>query len=102
MPRLIKSPTQQRTNYLTLRLTFDEKSRLQSAAEIAGLSVSEIVRRCVDGRVITAHTDMAMINELRRLSGLVKLLHRESGGAHRAQTAELLIVIKNQIAELCK
>ena len=57
----------------TLRLSGAEDCRLQAAAEAAGLSVSEYMRRnFFGGRPVTAKTDQAAIRELRRLGGLLK------------------------------
>lgn len=57
----------------TLRLSGAEDCRLQAAAEAAGLSVSEYMRRnFFGGRPIIAKTDQEAIRELRRLGGLLK------------------------------
>jgi len=57
----------------TLRLTEYEESRLEDQAAVAGLSVSEYMRRLFFGSSpILAHTDMRMIRELRRQGGLLK------------------------------
>ena len=58
---------------VTLRVTMEEKMRLAEQASIAGLSVSEYIRRrFFGGRPLIAHTDEMMIRELRRLGGLLK------------------------------
>lgn len=57
----------------TIRLTDYEDSRLEDQAAVAGLSVSEYMRRrFFGGRPILAHTDERMIRELRRQGGLLK------------------------------
>ena len=56
---------------LTLRVTA-EKKRLMEQAEIAGLSLSEYMRRRFFGGRIAAHTDLNTIAELRRIGGLLK------------------------------
>lgn len=57
----------------TLRLTDYEDSRLEDQAAVAGLSVSEYMRRrFFGGRPILARVDERMIRELRRQGGLLK------------------------------
>lgn len=85
---------------VNVRLTAEEKARLKEDAELAGLSVSELVRRRYFGRPIVAHTDLVMIRELRRLGGLLKHIHNTSGGAYSHDTAEALHAIRDLIEHL--
>ncbi len=55
-----------------MRLTAAERKQLHEDADLAGMSVSELVRRRALGRTIHAATDLMMIRELRRLGGLQK------------------------------
>lgn len=55
-----------------LRLTHAERTELEEAAGLAGISVSELVRRRALGRSVYAASDLATIRELRRLGGLQK------------------------------
>ena len=75
----------------TLRLTGEEDARLSGQAAIAGISVSEYMRRLFfGGRPLVAKTDGETIRELRRLGGLLKYNFeavREKGG--RNELAEL-------------
>ena len=75
----------------TLRLTGEEDARLSGQAAIAGISVSEYMRRLFfGGRPLVAKTDGQPIRELRRLGGLLKYNFeavREKGG--RNELAEL-------------
>lgn len=75
----------------TLRLTGEEDARLSGQAAIAGISVSEYMRRLFFGdRPLVAKTDGQTIRELRRLGGLLKYNFeavREKGG--RNELAEL-------------
>ena len=75
----------------TLRLTGEEDARLSGQAAIAGISVSEYMRRLFfGGRPLVAKTDGQTIRELRRLGGLLKYNFeavREKGG--RNELAEL-------------
>ena len=58
--------------WVTIRVTEREKTRLMEQAEIAGLSLSEYIRRRFFGGRIAAHTDLNTIAELRRIGGLLK------------------------------
>ena len=58
--------------WVTIRVTPEEKTRLTEQAEIAGLSLSEYMRRRFFGGRIAAHTDLNTIAELRRIGGLLK------------------------------
>lgn len=88
------------TERVTLRLAADEKDRLKSDAYLAGISVSEVVRRHYFGRPIIANTDLVMVKEMRRMGGLMKHLHNESGGAYSAQTSAAINSIVKYIDTL--
>lgn len=88
------------TERVTLRLAVDEKDRLRSDAYLAGLSVSEIVRRHYFGRPIIANADLVMVKEMRRMGGLMKHLHNESGGAYSTQTSAAINAIVKYIDTL--
>ena len=82
---------------VTIRLPEADKLRLKSDADLAGLSVSEIVRRNYFGLPIIANADATMIKELRRMGGLMKHLHQESNGAYRQQTSDAIASIVQYI-----
>jgi len=82
---------------LHIRTTAAERAHIEQQAEAAGLSLSAYIRRCAAHRKITSRTDDAMIRELRRIGGLLKLLHIESGGAYSAATAAGLDSIRAAI-----
>ena len=86
--------------YVPVRMTPEEKVRLRESADVAGLSVSELIRRCCFSRIITSKTDLMMVRELRRLGGLVKHIHNESHGAYSEATAGILRQIQQRIVEL--
>jgi hypothetical protein len=69
----------------TLRLSAEEDARLERQAAVAGISVSEYMRRLFfGGRPVIARTDEQTIRELRRLGGMIKHHFeavREKGGA---------------------
>ena len=63
----------QARQWLTLRVSTEEKQRVAEQAALAGLSVSEYMRRTVfGGRPVVAAADAAMLRELRRVGGLLK------------------------------
>lgn len=76
------------TALVKLRLKPSEKERIREDAELAGLTVSELMRRRALGRTVLAASDMNLIRELRRLGGLLKHVHLESRGAYSRDTAE--------------
>jgi hypothetical protein len=85
---------------VNVRLTASEKARLKEDADIASLSVSELVRRRYFGRPIIASADAVMIKELRRIGGLLKHVHSDSGGAYSKETYEALEALKTYIRKL--
>ena len=87
---------------INVRLTEPEKARLREDADLAGVSVSELVRRRIFGRPIIASADAVMLKELRRLGGLAKHLHQESRGAYSKETAAALIAIRDYIEKLSR
>lgn len=87
---------------INVRLTSAEKARLKEDADLAALSMSELVRRRYFGRPIIANADAVMLKELRRLGGLLKLVHTESGGAFSTDTANTLYAVKTYIEQLSR
>ncbi len=85
---------------VNVRLTAAEKARLKEDADLAGVSMSELVRRRYFGRPLIAHADAVMIKELRRIGGLLKHLHNESQGAYSQETAAALTALKRYIEQL--
>lgn len=85
---------------VNVRLTTAEKVRLQEDAELAGVSVSALIRRRYFGRKLVASADAAMLRELRRIGGLLKHVHLDSGGAYSQQTLEALAITQQYIKQL--
>jgi len=85
---------------INVRLTAAEKARLKEDADLAGLSMSELVRRRYFGRPIIANADAVMLKELRRIGGLLKHIHNESGGVYSKQTAEALVALKGYFRQI--
>ena len=88
------------TEKIAVRLTPDEKARLRDDAELASLSVSELVRRRYFGRPIVANADMVMVRELRRIGGLLKHIHNTTEGVYSRETSQALMEITGQIKKL--
>ncbi len=66
------SRTAERT-WVSARVTRAEKLQLRNQAELAGLSLSEFLRRnFLGGKPLVAHTDLKILMELRRVGGLLK------------------------------
>lgn len=85
---------------INVRLTSAEKAQLKEDAELASLSMSELVRRRYFGRPIVAHADAVMIKELRRIGGLLKHVHNQSQGAYNHETASALAELRSYIGQL--
>lgn len=83
---------------LKMRLPADEKSFIRQQAEAAGLPASAYVRALATGNVIRTKTDVAVLNELRRLGGLCK--HLFNNGADPAATGEALRALEAAAARL--
>jgi 16S rRNA U516 pseudouridylate synthase RsuA-like enzyme len=88
------------TERLDVRVAPGEKEQIRDIAAAAGLPVAELVRRRALGRRVVAHTDATTIRELRRLGGLLKKVHLDSGGAYSRQTAAVLDALRSAIVRL--
>lgn len=88
------------THVLNVRVTPREKHDLREDAGLAGMTLSAYCRRRVLGHPVVASTDRAMIRELRRIGGLLKHVHVDSGGAYSALTADALDDVRACIARL--
>jgi hypothetical protein len=73
-----------------LRLSEEESQQLRALASAAGLSASDFMRARALGRPVVSRTDATTVRELRRLGGLLKHIHLESGGAYSAATGAAL------------
>ena len=88
------------TERLDVRVAPAEKAQLRSIARDAGVAVSELVRLRALGRPVVCRTDATTIRELRRLGGLLKKVHMDSGGAYSQQTAAALGALRAAIDRL--
>jgi hypothetical protein len=88
------------TERLDVRVAPGEKAQLRAIADAAGIVVAELVRRRALGRPVVSRTDATTIRELRRLGGLLKMVHVESGGAYSRETAAALDALHTAIRRL--
>lgn len=58
-----------------IRWTEDEYARVEECARLAGLTVSEFVRRATLNRRITAVADEKLVGEMRRIAAMLKHLY---------------------------
>ena len=89
----------QARQWLTLRVSPEEKQRVEQQAAIAGLSASEYMRRHIfGGRPVVAAADEAMLRELRRVGGLLKhhFMTAQSAGSGE-ELSEALRVLSRTI-----
>lgn len=87
---------------VNLRVTAAEKELLKEDAELTGLSVSELVRRQYFRMQIKAKTDLLMINELRRIGGLLKHTLNVSQGQHPEQTLQAIQEVRMAVQRIAK
>jgi len=66
------------------------------------LTPDKLVRRRYFGRPIIANADAVMLKELRRIGGLLKHIHNESGGIYNKDTAGALVALKAYIGKLSR
>jgi hypothetical protein len=88
------------TERLDVRVAPAEKAQLRAIADTAGIAVAELVRRRALGRPVVSRTDATTIRELRRLGGLLKVVHVQSSGAYSRETAAALDALHAAIRRL--
>jgi hypothetical protein len=88
------------TARLDVRVAPVEKAQLRALADVAGMPVAELVRLRALGRPVVSRTDATTIRELRRLGGLLKKVHTDSGGAYSRDTAAALQTLHVAIGRL--
>jgi hypothetical protein len=88
------------TARLDVRVAPVEKAQLRAIADMAGVPVAELVRLRALGRHVLSRTDATTIRELRRLGGLLKKVHTDSGGAYSRETAAALQTLHAAIGRL--
>jgi hypothetical protein len=85
---------------INVRMTREEKASLEEQARIAGMTLSALGRRRFLGHKVVARETVLERNELRRLGGLLKLVHKESDGAYSEKTREVLGLIEARLKAL--
>ena len=88
------------TERLDVRVAPVEKEQLRRIAADAGLAVAELVRARALDRPVVSRVDGTAIRELRRLGGLFKKVHVDSGGAYSQETASALAALRVAIDRL--
>jgi len=88
------------TERLDVRVAPVEKLQLRDIADTAGIAVAELVRQRALGRPLVSRTDATTIRELRRLGGLLKKVHTDSGGAYSRETGAALSALRAAIDRL--
>jgi hypothetical protein len=101
MPFGSRGPAQL-TSRLDLRVSPSEKRELREIADHAGMTIAAFVRLRALGRPVVPRTDATTIRELRRLGGLLKKVHVDSGGAYAESTRAALSALTDAIAVLAR
>jgi hypothetical protein len=81
------------TSVVNMRVTSEEKSELRHDAELAGLTVSQLVRRYTFGRRVESVATYTSINELRRISILLKQVCKDKAADPKLAEAAYNTVI---------
>ena len=85
----------------TVRLSKSDEQKIALQADISGLSVAEYMRRkLIESRPITARVDIMMVNELRRIGGLLK--HNFTTLRQTEAPKKLFMAQETALAELRK
>ena len=96
---MLKSTTPRRA-VLNIHVATTERAAVLEQARACGLTVSSYCRSLILGRVVTSRADLSVVNELRRLGGLLKHIHNESRGAYSATTAAALNDVRAAIRRI--
>jgi hypothetical protein len=83
-----------------VRLTADEGSEIAEDAHSAGMSIAGYMCERILGHPVASEMDSHIFNEVRKIGGLLKLVHTESGGAYSEKTAEVLDMLKQFVLKL--
>jgi hypothetical protein len=86
----VKSEDVKKDILVRVRFTQSDRARLDEDASLAGLTLSELIRRRTSGQRVIANADLVMIRELRRVAGLLKHIHVQSHGAYSEKTASAI------------
>jgi len=89
-----------KTELVRIRFTPTEKADAEALSVEAGLTLSEYIRRRSLGLRVRSRADDQMINELRKIGGLVKHIHNETDGVHSKETANVLVTLTEAIKRI--
>jgi len=92
--------TNNRTAQVRLHFTPQEKETAFEHAKNAGLTLSDYSRKRILGMPVKSKTDAMMRNELRRLGGLLKLIHSKTNGVYEKAIEEVLAAIEDAIPRI--
>lgn len=92
-----KNGQDNRTAQVRIRFTPDEKAAAEALAQEAGLTLSDYIRKRALGLPVHSKADVQMINELRRIGGLVKHVHNQTDGENSVKTAAVLVELVQAI-----
>jgi hypothetical protein len=86
-----------------MRISPSEREQLKDDADLAGIGISELVRRRALGRPVHSAIDLMMIRELRRLGGLQKhamntLMHHQGIAEECIATIQALRAAVERVA----
>lgn len=95
-----KKGTDNKTAQVRIRFTPDEKTKAEALATEGGLTLSGYIRRRALGLPVRSKADTQMINELRRLGGLVKHIHNQTEGVYSLETSGVLVQITEAIKRI--
>jgi len=98
----MSSEQRKKTVALAVRLAPEEAEAIREKARDGGVTVSEFFRAAALGRKTRSTIDAQVINELRRLGGLQKKIHNDTGGSYSKETADILRAIKDAIERLSR
>lgn len=93
-----KEQQAKREKMILIRITDSEAQQIKNDTDIAKLTTSELCRRRLFNRKITARIDQTTINELRRIGGMLKQIFKMGNGTN--ETAEMLKEAKKAIQRI--
>lgn len=75
---------------VNVRLTTEEKAQLKAASDVAAISMSALIRARYFGRKVTSNSDAVVLNELRRIGGLLKHIRNENRGTYSQNMIDVI------------
>lgn len=97
---MAKRVAEPKTKIIRIRMTEREYQEIIARADMSGLTLAEYIRRTASGRKIVSRVGQNAINELRKIGGLLKHVHNESGGAYSEKTAAAIADIRDAVKRI--